>query len=99
MSLKKLAERKRARLAELKAQMENGEVRSEDLATVQAEVASLNEDLTEIAEAQAEETVAGGENRADKADDTKEDKQGEDENTKDEDEKEDKDKALSLIHI
>ena len=96
MSLKKLAERKRARLAELKVQMENGEVRSEDLATVQAEVASLNEDLTEIAEAQAEETVAGGENRADKADDTKEDKQDETEKAKDEDEKEDEDKAKHL---
>lgn len=87
--LKKLAERKRARLAELKAKMEKNEVRSEDLATVQAEVAGLSEDLKEIAEAQAEATTTTEEDHADEVDDTKEEEQGEEENAQAEGEKED----------
>ena len=54
MTLKKLAERKKARLAELKEQLEKNEVRSEDLATVQAEVTSISEDLKEIEAVQSE---------------------------------------------
>ena len=56
MTLKKLAERKKSRLAELKEQLEKNEVRSEDLATVQAEVTAISEDLKEIEAVEAEAT-------------------------------------------
>jgi HK97 family phage major capsid protein len=95
-----LQKRNKARLTELRTKLENGEVREEEVESVQTEVDELTEEAQEIADQLAEIEDEGDEERDggdDKGEDGKKKKDDEedDEKEEDEDEGESRSKGLS----